>query len=88
MAHGEALAITFHEEGAELLVEEWLFQAEGKPLDRRAAQEIAWARAIADRMVKTDRTVSLDAELTRLSTLEKVAETLTPEETILPSTPG
>ncbi|MDP6849260.1 MAG: hypothetical protein QGI24_10785, partial [Kiritimatiellia bacterium] len=54
------------EEGEQLLRDEWIFQAEGKPLDERALQEISWAREIAVRLKKSTRPPDLSPELTML----------------------
>ncbi len=63
-------------EGEELLAREWLFQAEGKPLDKRAGQEVAWAREMAARLGKADNPPDLKAELTRLAKLEQSLKAL------------
>ena len=59
------------EEGEQLLKTEWIFQAEGKPLDERALQEISWAREMAARLKKPSTPPDLSAELADLATLEK-----------------
>ena len=56
-------------EATAVLEKDWLFQAEGRPLAQRASQEIAWARALAERLQKDPRTPSLDAELAELKRL-------------------
>ncbi len=68
------------EEGAELLRKEWIFQAEGKPLDQRARQEITWAREMAGRLRKSDNPPDLSAELDSLAKLEKNEDRLQPED--------
>ena len=68
------------EEGEALIAEEWFFQAEGKPLEQRAVQEIRWTREMAERMAKADRPPRLDAELADLESLEGDAKNLSPEE--------
>jgi hypothetical protein len=64
------------EEGEQLLRDEWIFQAESKPLDERALQEISWAREIAGRLKKSTRPPDLSPELTILKALEKSLEEL------------
>jgi hypothetical protein len=59
------------EEGEQRLRDEWIFQAEGKPLDERALQEIVWARGIAERLKTRSPLPDLSAELEDLATLEK-----------------
>ena len=56
-------------EANKLLEEDWLFQAEGKPLGERARQEIAWARRLADRLAGPD----LSAERKALDALAERA---------------
>ncbi|MFP4057823.1 MAG: hypothetical protein ACLF0G_13235 [Candidatus Brocadiia bacterium] len=60
----------------ERLEADWLFQAEGTPLDRRARQELRWARELADRLARDPRTPSLAAERARLEALARRAEAL------------
>lgn len=59
-----------------LLEEDWLYQAEGKPLGERALQEIAWAREIAARLSRAAAAPDLRAELARLDELEPKAKDL------------
>jgi len=56
-------------EAAKVLEDDWLFQAEGKPLAARARQEILWARALARRLRSDPRTPDLAAELKELDAL-------------------
>ncbi len=64
------------EEGERLLEDEWRFQAEGKPLDERALQEIAWSRELAARLRKAAPPPDLTEELNRLETLERTVRGL------------
>ena len=48
---------------------DWLFQAQGQPLLKRAGQEIAWARQLAARLGADPRTPSLAGELAELGRL-------------------
>lgn len=59
------------DEAAAVLNRDWLFQAEGKPLDRRAAEEIGWARQLAARLATNPKTPDLSAELGELRALEE-----------------
>ena len=59
------------EEGKQLLKDEWIFQAEGKPLGERALQEIAWAREMAGRLKARSSPPALSGELEDLAALEK-----------------
>ncbi|UCG33610.1 MAG: PD40 domain-containing protein, partial [Phycisphaerales bacterium] len=71
------------DEAEAIIIEEWLFQAEGKPLDQRAAQEIHWAREMAARLAGADPAPHLNDELARLGTLEGNPQNLSPEELYL-----
>lgn len=53
-----------------ILEEDWLYQAEGKPLAERTIQEIHWTRDIADRMQKVKGAPDLQTELAQLKDLE------------------
>ena len=59
------------DESEAMLREEWLFQAEGKPLEKRAVQEIAWAREIAARMTNGANPPDLKKDLAELDHLQK-----------------
>ena len=59
------------EEAARALERDWLFQAMGEPLLSRAAQEIAWARELAERLARAREAPDLSAELNELDVLEK-----------------
>jgi len=56
-------------EAEKLLEDDWLFQAEGKPLAARARQEIAWARALARRLGSAPGAPDLSAERKELDAL-------------------
>ncbi|MHC4504914.1 MAG: HzsA-related protein, partial [Planctomycetota bacterium] len=71
------------EEGESIIVNEWLFQAEGKPLDGRALQEIAWAREMAARLAERDPPPDLGPELAALGRLERNPDGLAAEELYL-----
>ncbi len=58
------------EEAAAVLERDWLFQAEGKPLEQRAADEIGWARQLATRLARDPRTPDLGPELAELDAWE------------------
>ena len=58
-------------EATEIIERDWLFQAEGKPLAARTAQEIRWAKELAARLVKAPRAPELSSELAELNALEK-----------------
>ena len=58
-------------EAKTILERDWILQAEGKPLDARALQEITWARELAARLAKHTTAPDLSADLTELSGLEK-----------------
>lgn len=59
-------------EATQTLQRDWLFQAMGQPLPRRTAQEIGWARDLADRLSRTEdlAPADLSAELGQLDALE------------------
>ena len=59
------------------LQRDWLFQAMGRPLARRAAEEIGWARELAGRLARQGRPPRLTAELAELDTLASRLVTLT-----------
>jgi hypothetical protein len=61
-----------------VLQRDWLFQAEGKPLDQRTADEIGWARQLAARLTRNPRTPDLQCELAELDALEKRLSEQTP----------
>jgi hypothetical protein len=58
-------------EGDGVLVDDWLFQAEGKPLGQRAIQEIGWAREMAERIKMLPGAPDLSAELAELDRLAR-----------------
>jgi hypothetical protein len=64
----QTTTLTQAEAGA-VLEADWLFQADGEPLDRRAGKEIVWARQLADRLAKDDTNLDLTAQLHHLETL-------------------
>jgi hypothetical protein len=57
-------------EGEALLRAEWIFQAEGQPLGKRALQEIAWAEAIALRLGERDDPPAFQQHLAALASLK------------------
>ena len=57
-------------EAEELLADEWLYQAEGKALGERAAEEIGWAREMAARWQTLPEPPELSRELARLEAIE------------------
>lgn len=59
------------EEASLAMERDWLFQAMGEPLAQRAAQEIGWARDLAERLGRAPRAPDLSAELRELDALEK-----------------
>ena len=59
------------------LQRDWLFQAMGRPLAKRAAEEIAWARELARRLVRKGRAPRLTAELGELDALARKLAKLT-----------
>jgi hypothetical protein len=58
-------------EAQTVLERDWLFQAEGKPLEQRALDEIGWARQLAARLARDPRTPDLTRELGELDALEQ-----------------
>ncbi|MDP6546529.1 MAG: hypothetical protein QGH60_21330, partial [Phycisphaerae bacterium] len=56
---------------------DWLFQAMGRPLAKRAAGEIGWARGLAGRLVRQGRAPNLKGELGELDALAKRLAKLT-----------
>ncbi len=52
------------------LANDWLFQAEGKPLIGRTTDEIRWARELARRLISNAQTPDLSNELHQLDVLE------------------
>lgn len=70
---------TLSEEEAETVLQrDWLFQAEGQPLERRTAEEFGWARQLAARLARNPRTPALTRELAELDTLESRLAELDP----------
>ncbi len=61
-------------EAQSLLEDEWLFQAEGQPLQDRTRQEIQWARELAQRLSQTRRPPGLAAELVKLDDLQRTVD--------------
>jgi len=59
------------QQAARVLQRDWLFQAMGEPLPKRAANEIGWARELARRIGGKRRAPDLSAELRELDALEK-----------------
>ena len=57
-------------EAASMLEADWLYQAEGRPLVRRARQEIGWAREMAQRLATGPHPVDVRRELAELAGLE------------------
>ena len=59
-------------EAKNALQQDWMHQADNKPSSQRIADEIKWARSLADR-IKTESSgkVNLTAELAKLDALEK-----------------
>ncbi len=53
------------------LVADWLFQAEGRPLARRARQELQWTRDLAARIARMNGAPDLAAELAELERIER-----------------
>ena len=56
-----------------VLRRDWLFQAGGHPTPARAAQEIQWARELAERLKAHPKAPDLSAEFDELGTLEQHA---------------
>jgi hydrazine synthase alpha subunit-like protein len=59
------------EEATRVLQRDWLFQAMGEPLLKRAAKEIDWARQLAARLTRKQPDLDLSSELKELEFLEK-----------------
>jgi hypothetical protein len=59
------------------LRDDWMFQAEGKPLAKRAEQELRWTRDLARRLARGPRGLKLNGELGELAALEQQLDTLT-----------
>ncbi|MHC4247582.1 MAG: HzsA-related protein [Planctomycetota bacterium] len=72
--HGQATAEDKGRPPAPALVDDWLFQAGGKPDARKASQEIGWARELAARLSADPRTPDLAADLAELDALAKELE--------------
>ncbi|HOX37396.1 MAG TPA: hypothetical protein PL033_05335 [Candidatus Brocadiia bacterium] len=49
---------------------DWLFQAGGEPLHKRAMKEIAWSRELADRIGRIPDCADMSGEIKRLNELE------------------
>lgn len=58
-------------EADRVLRDDWIFQAEGRPLARRAAEELRWARDLAARLARGARPPDLSDELGALAELER-----------------
>ena len=58
-------------EATAALEHDWLFQAMREPLLQRAAKEIGWARALAERLARGAPAPDLSADLAELGALEK-----------------
>jgi len=71
------------DEAEEIVRDEWIFQAEGKPLDQRALQEIAWATEMAGRMADSANPPDLKAELAELKQLQRNPNKLSAEDLYL-----
>jgi len=71
------------EEANKQLDEDWLFQAEGKPLNERALQELGWAREMAERLQQKNPSLDLAAELSALNGLKKELSTGSAKEVYL-----
>ena len=59
------------QEANQSLERDWLFQAMGEPLPARAAKEIGWGRALAERLGRKPEAPDLSAELRELDALEQ-----------------
>ncbi|MCU0872830.1 MAG: hypothetical protein MUE50_10860, partial [Pirellulaceae bacterium] len=53
------------------LLEDWLFQAAGQPLDVRATAEVARARELVSRLLRDAPNLDLSVELRELTRLEQ-----------------
>lgn len=58
-------------EAEEALQRDWYFQAEGKPLGTRAAEEIVWTRQLAARLARSPGAQDMKSDLAELDALEK-----------------
>ncbi len=58
-------------EATAALESDWLFQAEGKKLATRTAEEIRWARELVSRLKQNHKTPSLESELSQLRILQQ-----------------
>ena len=56
---------------------DWLFQAMGQPLAKRASEEIAWTRELAGRLARHEQAPSLTGELAELDALARQLANLT-----------
>ncbi len=63
-------------EATAALERDWLFQASGKPLALRTAEEIRWTRELADRLGQDPKTPDLKGDLAKLNLLEQRLRTL------------
>jgi hypothetical protein len=72
--HGRAAAEDKGRPPAPALVDDWLFQAGGKPDAKRVSQEIGWARELAARLAANPDTPDLTADLAELDALAKEIE--------------
>lgn len=59
------------EEAAQALQRDWLFQAMGEPLRSRIAQEIGWARTLAERIGRQQPAPDLSGELKSLDACQQ-----------------
>ena len=73
------------DEARDALVRDWLFQAEGRPLVRRARQEIGWARDLADRLAREHPGLDLSPELADLDRFEARCAGIPDDSRALPS---
>jgi len=64
------------EQARAVLESDWLFQAEQKPLRKRAMEEIGWARHLAARLATNPQTPDLTRELAQLDLLGQLLESL------------
>ena len=76
------------DEAEAVLQRDWLFQAEGKPLEQRTAQEIGWARQLAARLAADPKTRDLQGDLAELDALEQRLADLEGSSAGLPQGPG
>jgi len=68
------------QEAEAILEADWLFQAEGKPLAARAAQEIQWAEELAARLRRYEGCPDLGRELAELRGLKDKLQSLKPSD--------